>query len=228
MTHQLIWASGRVPLAVTRGTRRVVAIHDPGSPPGERERWLESAQRAWGAWAYAQRGHAPSGWVAGGVYRASDLAIDLIRLLRDLAGEPCVLAGQGAGGLIAVLAAAAAPDLVAGLHLLAGDSAAGWGADPARMVSENGAANHAWLTAAWSTPTAASDNSDDDPMLMWGPAEKLYRPALAAAAAQVSVPWWAQNGHFLQPYLPASMRAATPLLTPAELPAPAGPLRRRP
>ncbi|GEM_PF-5014662 len=212
------WTPGRVPLAVTPGTRAVVAVHDPGSPPGARRRWLDSARRSWGAWSYAQRGHAPSAWVAGGVYRASDLAVDLVRVLRELVGEPCLLAGQGAGGLVAVLAAAAAPGLVSGLHLLPADGAGGWGADLARVVTEGAALNRSWLGAVSSAAPAVG--AGDDPLLACGPAERLHKDALGAAAAWVRAPWWAGDGHALRPWLPAGLRAPGPLLMPAELPGP--------
>jgi pimeloyl-ACP methyl ester carboxylesterase len=210
----LRWTTSRVELAVLPGSQPVVAVHDPGSEPADRRRWLASAQQAWGAWVYTQRGHAPSGWVAGGVYRASDFAIDLIRLLRDLVAEPCLLVGEGAGGLVAVLAAAAAPGLVNGVHLLPSCSTSGWGTDPARVIGDASVLNRSWLAAAVSASAPASGDRDD-PLLACGPAEKLHRPAVCAAAAQVSMPWSVQGRHFLVPCLPAPMQAAAPLVVPA-------------
>jgi pimeloyl-ACP methyl ester carboxylesterase len=207
----LRWTGSRVPLAVRPGARAVVAVHDPGLPQAERDQWLGAAQHAWDSWVYAQRGHAPSGWAAGQLYRISDFAIDLIRLLRDVVGEPAVLAGAGAGGLAAVLAAAAVPDLVAGLHLLPGS---GWGTDPARLVGEDGAPNSQWLTAV-SSAGAPPAPDGDDPVLAAGPAEPMHWPALRAAAARVQAPWSVQGQHFLQSCLPASRQAATPLLATA-------------
>ncbi len=214
------WTAGRVRLTIGPGREAVVAVHDPGSPRAERERWLGAARQSWGAWVYAQRGHAPSEWAAGGLYRASDFAIDLVRLLRDRVTEPCLLAGKGAGGLIALLAAAAAPDLVTGLHLVAGSS--GWGADPARLVSDDGVLNRQWLATARSAPVPASGDGDDS-ALACGPAEMIYRPAVSVAAARIRVPWSAQGRHFLQPCLPPSMRAAAVLLPPLRQPAVARP-----
>lgn len=215
---QSMWATGRVRLAVTPGQRAVVAVHDPGRPPAEREQWLSGAQQSWGAWVYAQRGHAPSGWAAGGLYRTSDFAIDLVRLLRELVAQPCLLAGQGAGGLIALLAAAAAPDLVTGLHLVAGDGQRGWGADPARLASDDSVLNPLWLAAVRSA-SALAPGDGDDPVVACGPAERLHRPAVSAAAAQIRVPWSTQDGHFLEPCLRPAMRSAAPLLLPFPSPA---------
>lgn len=203
---------GRVPLAVTPGSRPVVAVHDIGSQRADRDQWISLAQREWGAWAYAQRGHAPSAWVAGQLYRMSDFTIDLLRLLRDVVAEPSVLAGQGAGGLVAVLAAAAAPDLVTGLHLVAG-ARSGWADDPARLVSQDDLVNRCWLASTTSAPRPGRGDGDD-PILALGPAEPLYQPAVRAAAAQVGVPWWAADGHFLTRWLPSRVRAAAPLLPP--------------
>ncbi|HUY44444.1 MAG TPA: hypothetical protein VMV92_01765 [Streptosporangiaceae bacterium] len=209
--NQPRWTTGRVQLAVTPGPRAVVAVHDPGIPPDERRQWLSHAQESWGAWVYAQRGHAPSGWAAGRVYRASDFAIDLVRLLRNVLGQPCLLVAAGAGGLVAVLAAAAAPDVVTGLHLLGGDNSSGWGADPTRVMSEDGVLNRSWLDAVESASAAASCDGDD-PLLRYGPAEKMHQPAVCAAAAQLRAPWSVRGGHFLEPCLPARMRAAVDLV----------------
>jgi pimeloyl-ACP methyl ester carboxylesterase len=198
---------------VTPGTQAVVAVHDPGLPPAERGQWLQSAQQSWAAWVYPQRGHAPSGWARGGVYRTSDFAIDLVRLLSDVIDEPCLLVGQGAGGLVAMLAAAAAPQLVTGLHLLAGNNASAWGADLARVINEDDGPNQSWLTAVRSAAAPASCDRDD-PLLDCGPAEKMSPAAVRAAAAQVRVPWSVPRGHFLEPHLPAAKRAAAPLLAP--------------
>ena len=254
MTH-IWWTAGRVRLAVTPGERRVVAVHELGGQRQERERWLGQVQGSMGAWVYAQRGHAPSGWATGHVYRVSDFAIDLVRLLRDTVAEPCLLVGQGTGGLVAVLAAAAAPGLVAAVHLVAAEGSNGWGADPAGVVSQEEVLNRAWLDAAASaaTRTIAPGNrvrrqelnhpgtapggrtgaagpafapelheeraalpqgprDGDDPFLAYGPAEKIHQPAVRAAAAAVRAPWSVEGPHFLEPCLPAQMRAERPVL----------------
>jgi pimeloyl-ACP methyl ester carboxylesterase len=195
----------RVPLVITPGSRPVLAVHDLGYQTAKRREWLTAAARNWGAWTFEQRGHAPSGWAKGQLYRVSDFAIDLIRLLQDVMPEPCLLAGQGAGGLVAVLAAAAAPDLVTGLHLVRGD-----GTPWDQPLRQTDLVNRPWLQAVSSL--AGQPEDGDDPILPFGPAEPMYEPAVRSALAVVRVPWWAPEGHYLSGYLPASLRVAAPLL----------------
>ena len=130
-----------------------------------------------------------------------------------LAGQPCLLASAGAGGLVALLAAAAVPDRVAGLHLLPG-GADGWGADPGLMLTDGVVLNPRWLAAAGAARAAGPDQpgrpvrhartTSDDPRLDYGPGEKLFRPSVRTAAAHLAVPWTVTGDHFLKPMLPAA------------------------
>ena len=156
---------------------------------------------------YAQRGHAPSGWAAGRFYRVSDFAVDLVRLLREEVGVPSVLVGEGSGGLVAVLAAAAAPESVTHVHLLPG-TGRGWGGT-SPMLTGSATVNRSWLDALLARPAPDPVTQDgDDPVLAHGPAELLHEPAVRAAAAGLRVPWSAQGPHFLADQLPAATRAA--------------------
>jgi pimeloyl-ACP methyl ester carboxylesterase len=199
---------GRVWLSVTPGRRPLVFVHDLGPVREERERRLAAARQAWGGWVYAQRGHAPSAWAAGRFYRVSDFAVDLIVLLREAVGVPSVLVGEGAGGLVALLAAAAAAESVTHLHLLPG-TGQGWGGTPLRLLTDTATVNRAWLDAvpALSAPGSAAQDGDD-PVLRHGPAELMHRPAVRAAAAGLQVPWSAAGPHFLQGDLPSERRTA--------------------
>ena len=199
----------RIRLAVDPGREPVIYVHDLAVPRAERDAQAAGASAARGAWTYAQRGHAPSGWAAGGLYRVSDFAIDLIRLLGQV-GQPCLLAGAGAGGLVALLAAAAVPDRVTGLHLLPGGGEPGWGADPALMLTDGVVLNRGWLDAIRAPgpdqqcrQARQGATTADDPLLGHGPAEKLFRPGVRAAAAHLAVPWTVTGDHFLEPMLPA-------------------------
>jgi pimeloyl-ACP methyl ester carboxylesterase len=199
---------GRIWLSVTPGPRPLVFVHELGPGREERERRLAAARQAWGGWVYTQRGHAPSAWAAGRFYRISDFAVDLIRLLHEAVAVPSVLVGEGAGGLVALLAAAAAPESVTHLHLLPG-TGPGWSDTPLRLLTDTATVNRGWLDAAAALPAPGSAAQDgDDPVLRYGPAELMHRPAVRAAAAGLGVPWSAGGPHFLQDYLPARSRAA--------------------
>jgi pimeloyl-ACP methyl ester carboxylesterase len=199
---------GRIWLAVTPGRRPLVFVHDLGPAREEREGRLAAARQAWGGWVYAQRGHAPSAWAAGRFYRVSDFAVDLIVLLREAVGVPSVLVGEGAGGLVALLAAAAAPESVTHLHLLPG-TGQGWGGTPLRLLTGTATVNRGWLDAVAARPASGSAAQDgDDPVLRHGPAELMHMPAVRAAAAGLGVPWSAGGPHFLQDDLPAQTRTA--------------------
>jgi pimeloyl-ACP methyl ester carboxylesterase len=199
---------GRIWLAVTPGRLPLVFVHELGSPREERERLLAAAQQAWGGWVYTQRGHAPSAWAAGGFYRISDFAVDLIRLLHEAVGVPAALIGEGSGGLVALLAAAAAPESVTHLHLLPG-TGPGWSDSPPRMLTDTATVNRAWLAAVPARlPSGSAAQDGDDPVLAHGPAELMHRPAVRAAAASLQVPWSAAGPHFLQDDLPAHTRTA--------------------
>lgn len=65
----------------------------------------------WRRFALDLRGHGRSGH-AGGAYRITDYAGDVIAFLRAQAGEPAVLVGHSLGAIIAIAVAAEAPDLV--------------------------------------------------------------------------------------------------------------------
>ena len=199
---------GRIWLAVTPGPRPLVFVHELGSSREERERGLAAAREAWDGWVYTQRGHAPSAWAAGRFYRVSDFAVDLIRLLREGVGVPSVLVGEGSGGLVALLAAAAVPESVTHLHLLPG-TGQGWGASPPRLLTSAAGVNRCWLDAVPARPAAGSAAQDgDDPVLKAGPAELMHTPAVRATAAGLQVPWSAAGQHFLQDDLPARTRTA--------------------
>ncbi len=62
------------------------------------------------------RGHGGSGHVTG-AYRIRDHAADVVELLRDVVGEPCVLAGHSLGAMVATSVASRSPELVRGLFL---------------------------------------------------------------------------------------------------------------
>ena len=199
---------GRTWLSVTPGRRPLVFVHDLGPAREEREGRLAAARQAWGGWVYAQRGHAPSAWAAGRFYRVSDFAVDLIVLLREAVGVPSVLVGEGAGGLVALLAAAAAPESVTHLHLLPG-TGQGWSGPPLRLLTDTATVNRAWLDAVPALPASGSAAQyGDDPVLRHGPAELMHRPAVRAAAAGLQVPWSTGGPHFLQDGLPAGTRTA--------------------
>jgi pimeloyl-ACP methyl ester carboxylesterase len=199
---------GRVWLSVTPGLRPLIFVHELGTSREERERELAAAREAFDGWVYTQRGHAPSAWAAGRVYRVSDFAVDLIRLLREVVGVPSVLVGEGSGGLVALLAAAAVPESVTHLHLLPGTSQ-GWGASPLRVLTGAATVNHSWMDAVAALPVPGSAALEgDDPVLTHGPAELMHRPAVRAAAASLQVPWSAAGWHFLQDDLPARTHTA--------------------
>lgn len=199
---------GRIWLSVTPGPRPLVFVHELGPAREERERRLAAARQAWDGWVYTQRGHAPSAWAAGRFYRVSDFAVDLIRLLHEVVGVPSVLVGEGSGGLVALLAAAAAPESVTHLHLLPG-TGQGWNGSPRRMLTEGVTVNRGWLDAAAARPASGSAaQAGDDPVLRYGPAELMHGPAVRAAAAGLGVPWSAAGPHFLQDDLPAQTRTA--------------------
>ncbi len=199
---------GRIWLAVTPGPRPLLFVHELGSAREQRESRLAAAREAWDGWVYTQRGHAPSAWAAGRFYRVSDFAVNLIRLLREGVGVPSVLVGEGAGGLVALLAAAAAPEWVTHLHLLPG-TGQGWGAGPPRMLTSAATLNRSWLdTVPALPPTGPAAQDGDDPVLMAGPAELMHAPAVRVTAARLQVPWSAAGPHFLQDDLPARTRTA--------------------
>ena len=199
---------GRIWLSVTPGPRPLVFVHELGPGREERERRLAAARQAWGGWVYTQRGHAPSAWAAGHFYRISDFAVDLIRLLHEVVAVPSVLVGEGSGALVALLAAAGAPESVTHLHLLPG-TGQGWSGSPLRLLTEGATVNRGWLDAAVARPASGSAAQDgDDPVLRYGPAELMHGPAVRAAAAGLGVPWSAAGPHFLQDDLPAQTRTA--------------------
>lgn len=204
---------GRVCLSVTPGLRPLVFVHELGTSREERDPHLAAARHAWDGWVYAQRGHAPSAWAAGRFYRVSDFAIDLVRLVREEVGVPSVLVGDGSGGLVAMLAAAAAPESVTHVHLLPG-TGQGWGGTSLRMLTDTATVNRPWLDAvlAPSAPDPAPPDpaaqDGDDPVLAHGPAELMHAPAVRAAAAGLRVPWSAEGPHFLTDHLPPGTRAA--------------------
>jgi pimeloyl-ACP methyl ester carboxylesterase len=207
---------GRVWLSVLPGARPLVFVHELGAPREERERGFAGAQQSWGAWVYVQRGHAPSTWASGQIYRVSDFAVDLIRLLHDVVAVPSVLVGEGAGGLVAMLAAAASPEAVTHLHLLPG-TGRGWGGGPRRLLADGTMVNRSWFDAAQvlSAPGSAAQDGDD-PVLAYGPAELMHGPAVRAAAAGVRASWSAEGPHFLEACLPAGTRSASGFLLPEQ------------
>ncbi|MGH3256755.1 MAG: hypothetical protein ACRDOU_15405 [Streptosporangiaceae bacterium] len=205
---------GRLWLSVTPGACPVVFVHEVGAPAKEREREFARARQSWGAWVYAQRGHAPSAWAAGRIYRVSDFAVELARLLHDVVAVPSVLVGEGSGGLVAVLAAAAAPESVTHLHLLPG-TGQGWGSSPLRLLDDGAMVNRSWFDAvqALSAPGSPAQYGDD-PVLAHGPAELMHGPAVRATAAGIRAPWSATGRHFLEDYLPAETRSGSGGLRP--------------
>jgi pimeloyl-ACP methyl ester carboxylesterase len=193
---------GRGWLQVRPGSSARLFLHDIGaSAPVRAERLRRAADRR--EWAYVQRGHAPSSCTGGGVYRLSDFALDLLRLLQDVVPTPALVTAEGASGLVAALAAAAEPALVRGLCLLPAHDD-GWGSRPALLVGEDSEPNPRWLAAIQDRRTIRA--LDDDPMLEHGPPETMPARAVAAALARVAVPWHAPRGHLVEQWLPASLR----------------------
>jgi pimeloyl-ACP methyl ester carboxylesterase len=89
------------------------------------------------------RGHGASGWVPGG-YTINDYVEDIAAFLREVSG-PAVLMGHSLGGIIAVAAAKACPELVRAL--IVGDGpldGAAWG----RLMRDGRGKLAAWRTLA--------------------------------------------------------------------------------
>jgi pimeloyl-ACP methyl ester carboxylesterase len=191
---------------VTPGSSGRLFLHDIGAPSRARAERLRLAQQS-GAWTYVQRGHAPSDRIAGGVYRISEFTLDLLRLLRHVLPAPVLIRAEGAGGLVAALAAAAEPERVRGLSLLHGE---GWGSRPRWLVSEESEANASWLPAIQERRTVRG--LEDDPMLRHGPPETMPAEAVGDALSHSAVPWWAPSGHFLERFLPAESRSPADLV----------------
>jgi pimeloyl-ACP methyl ester carboxylesterase len=193
---------GRAWLAVTHGSSARLFVHDIGEAPPSRSERLRAAQRG-GSWTFLQRGHAPSSHCVGGVYRISEFALDLLRLLRDVVPTPVLISADGASGLVAALAAAVEPELVGGLCLLPARGN-GWGSRPEALVGPASEPNPGWFSAIQLRTSVRP--GEDDPMLRYGPPETMPMAAVAAALSRVSRPWSAPDGHLLEPWLPGGLR----------------------
>lgn len=88
--------------------------------PGQTMPWqsytrvLPALARHFHVFALDVRGHGRSGWTPG-AYTLAAMARDVTALLREVVQRPAILSGNSSGGVIAVGAAAACPELVRGL-----------------------------------------------------------------------------------------------------------------
>jgi pimeloyl-ACP methyl ester carboxylesterase len=99
----------------------------PGAPPivlvpGQSMPWqsylkvLPRLATSWEVFAVDVRGHGRSEHTPGH-YSFGRCADDLVGLLRDVVGRPAIVSGNSSGGIIAMTAAARAPELVRAVHM---------------------------------------------------------------------------------------------------------------
>jgi pimeloyl-ACP methyl ester carboxylesterase len=138
--------------------------------------------------------------------------LDLLRYLRTVFEEPVVLEGEGVGGLVAALTAAAEPTAVAGLSLLPVPAVdpRGWSERPELVVSSLSQLNHGWVHAARRWSDVLHDPSANDPVLSAGPPCSLRAEAVREALRNLTAPWWCPEPHFAAALLPASLRIDQP------------------
>ncbi|MGW4468436.1 alpha/beta fold hydrolase [Nonomuraea sp. NPDC004354] len=117
-----------------------------------------------------QRGHGGSEPRPGDTSRAA-FAADAVAVIAELAAGPVILAGQSLGGVTAIQAAAARPDLVRALLLVEAGAAAGDDETPAEIDG--------WL-GSWPVPFAAHE--DAVRFFGGGPVGEGWASGLVAAA----------------------------------------------
>lgn len=161
---------GRVALWIdelgTLGPSPVVVLHKLGTDPADLAA-ISGLRPSWRVIVVHQRGHGRSRPVRGGVLTSSDLAADVVRLMRRLDARS-VLVGIGDSALVAAVAAAVEPERVRGLVLAPGGARIECAVDPsasrarwfAVMVDEAGGEPSAQL--GFADPLYPSDRD-----LLW-------------------------------------------------------------